>query len=185
MDIVVEKAFDKVNSLVDGEYELCVFTNCDFSNADFSGYKFIECEFRDCNLSNAKISEVIFRDVKFYDCKMLGLQFNTCNGFGFSVGFWNCNLQHSSFYQKKMKGAIFKNTRLAEVDFTECDLSEAKFEECDFAGATFDRTKLEKANLRSSFNYIINPEKNKIKKAKFSQSGISGLLLQYDIEIAP
>lgn len=183
MDLIAEKTFDKVHALPAGEYELCVFTSCDFSNADFSGYKFIECEFRNCNLSNAKISNAIFRYVKFHDCKMLGMMFNTANDFGFSVGFLNCNLQHTSFYKKKMKGIVFKNTRLAEVDFTECDLTQARFENCDLAGATFDRTNLEKADLHSSFNYIINPEINKIKKAKFSLAGVSGLLVQYDIEI--
>jgi fluoroquinolone resistance protein len=183
MDFVAEKTFDKVNALPVGEYELCIFTGCDFSNKDFSGSKFIECEFSDCNLSNAKIANVIFRNVKFLGCKMLGLMFNTSNSFGFSVGFSDCNLQHSSFYQKKMKGAVFKNTRLAEVDFTECDLTKVRFDGCDFAGATFDRTNLEKCDFQSSFNYIIDPQLNKIKKAKFSLAGIPGLLLQYDIEI--
>ena len=183
MDIVAEKKFEKVNALPVGEYELCVFTGCDFSDKDFSGSKFIECEFKDCNLSLAKISNVIFRDTKFRDCKMLGMMFNTCNSFGFSAGFENCNLQHASFYQRKMKGFIFRNSNLTEVDFTECDLTLANFDTCDFAGATFDRTILEKADLQTSFNYIINPEQNKIKKAKFSLSGIPGLLLQYDIQI--
>jgi uncharacterized protein YjbI with pentapeptide repeats len=114
---------------------------------------------------------------------MLGMMFNTSNDFGFNVGFQNCNLQHTSFYKKKMKGVVFKNTRLAEVDFSECDLTQARFDGCDFDGATFDRTNLEKADLQSAFNYIINPEINKIKKAKFSLAGVSGLLIQYDIEI--
>jgi len=183
VDFVAEKTFDKVNALSVGEYELCIFTACDFSNKDFSGFKFIECEFRDCNLSLIKISAAIFRDVKFRDCKMLGLMFNSCSDFGFSVGFENCNLQHTSFYKKKMKGGNFKNTRLAEVDFTECDLTKAMFEGCDFTGATFDRTNLEKSDFQSSFNYIIDPQVNKIKKAKFSLGGIPGLLIQYDIEI--
>jgi fluoroquinolone resistance protein len=183
MDFVAEKTFDKVNELSAGEYELCVFTGCDFSNKDFSGCKFIECEFKDCNLSNAKIAGVIFRDVKFHGCKLLGLMFNSCSDFGFSVGFENCYLQHGSFYKKKMKGANFKNTRLAEVDFTECDLTKARFEGCDFAGATFDRTILEKSDFQSSFNYIIDPQVNKIKNAKFSLTGIPGLLLQYEIVI--
>lgn len=47
----------------------------------------------------------------------------------------------------------------------------------------FDNTILEKVDLSSSSNYIIDPEKNRIKKAKFSLLGISGLLRKYDIEI--
>jgi len=183
MEVIAEKIFDKKNALPPGEYELCVFNSCDFYNADLSGYKFIECEFRDCNLSLAKISNVIFRDIKFRDCKMLGMMFNNCNSFGFSAGFENCNLNHASFYQRKMKGFIFRNTNLTEVDFTESDLTQAMFDGCDFTGAIFDRTNLEKADFQSSFNYFIDPQNNKIKKAKFSLRGIPGLLIQYDIEI--
>ncbi|MEO8085224.1 MAG: pentapeptide repeat-containing protein [Bacteroidota bacterium] len=187
MQFIAEKTFEKLNfklnPLEKGEYELCIFKVCDFSDADLSGIKFIECEFVDCNLSNAKISDVILRDASFNNCKLIGLMFNTCNSFGFSVGFNGCNLSHSSFYQKKLKGAVFKNSRLQEVDFTESDLTNAVFENCDFLNATFEKTILEKTDFRSSFNYSINPDLNKIKKAKFSLSGIEGLLHHIDIEI--
>jgi hypothetical protein len=42
---------------------------------------------------------------------------------------------------------------------------------------------LEKADFRTAFNYSINPETNRIKKAKFSKEGLNGLLDKYDIEI--
>ena len=50
-------------------------------------------------------------------------------------------------------------------------------------GAKFENSILEKADLRTSRNYLIDPELNKIKKAKFSIHGIAGLLAKYDIEI--
>ena len=50
-------------------------------------------------------------------------------------------------------------------------------------GAAFENTILEKADFRTSFNYSIDPGKNRIKKAKFSLAGIAGLLEKYDIEI--
>jgi hypothetical protein len=50
-------------------------------------------------------------------------------------------------------------------------------------GATFESTIIEKADFRTSFNYSIDPEKNRIKKARFSLAGIAGLLDKYDIEI--
>jgi fluoroquinolone resistance protein len=49
----------------------------------------------------------------------------------------------------------------------------------------FDHTILEKADLRSSYNYSFDPEINRIKKAMFSLQGIPGLLNKYDIEIHP
>jgi uncharacterized protein YjbI with pentapeptide repeats len=70
-----------------------------------------------------------------------------------------------------------------EVDFTECDLCNSVFDNCDLTGAAFDKTNIEKADFRTSFSYIIDPEKNRIKKAKFSLTGLPGLLNKYDIEI--
>ncbi len=40
-----------------------------------------------------------------------------------------------------------------------------------------------RATIKPSFNYSINPEMNKIKKAKFSMPGVIGLLDKYDIEV--
>jgi hypothetical protein len=50
-------------------------------------------------------------------------------------------------------------------------------------GSTFDNTILEKADLRTAFNFSINPVNNRIRKAKFSIAGLAGLLDQFDIEI--
>jgi uncharacterized protein YjbI with pentapeptide repeats len=114
---------------------------------------------------------------------MLGLHFESCNLFGLSLRFENCSLNHSSFYQTKIKQTTFKKSQLAEVDFTECDLKGSLFDQCDLTGATFENTILEKADLRSSVNYSINPDHNRLKKARFSLSGIPGLLDKYDIQI--
>jgi uncharacterized protein YjbI with pentapeptide repeats len=62
-------------------------------------------------------------------------------------------------------------------------LTQAVFNNCNLELASFDRTLLEKADFRSSYNYVINPETNKIKKAKFSLLGVAGLLEKYDIVI--
>jgi len=69
------------------------------------------------------------------------------------------------------------------VDFAETDLSMAIFKNSDLLNTSFMRTNLEKADFRSAFNYSIDPELNKIKKAKFSSDGLSGLLTKYHIEI--
>lgn len=69
------------------------------------------------------------------------------------------------------------------MDFAECDLSGSMFDNCDLARAKFDRTNLKKADFRTSYNYSIDPEKNRITKAKFSMTGIVGLLDKYDIEV--
>lgn len=182
-----DKTFENIDytktRLAKGDYEYCRFINCDFSNSDVSDISFIDCEFHTCNLSVANLAMSVLRDIKFVDCKMLGIHFENCNQFGLAVKFENCNLAHSSFYQTKLKKTPFKNCNLGEVDFTECDISNSIFETCDFTKAKFENTILEKADLRTAFNYSIDPEINKIKKAKFSLDGITGLLNKYDIDI--
>jgi fluoroquinolone resistance protein len=172
-----------VIKLAGGEYENCSFSACNFSNADISGIHFIDCRFNSCNFSLTKLASTVLRDIQFTDCKLLGLHFDHCDSFLFAANFENCNLHLSSFYKLKLKKTLFKKTALHEVDFTEADLSNAVFDHCDLAGSIFENTLLEKANLRTADNYSIDPEKNKIKKAKFSMPGIAGLLHKYDIEI--
>jgi fluoroquinolone resistance protein len=188
-ELIEEKTFEKISFLKEvlkkGDYEYCKFINCDFSDADISNIKFLECEFIGCNMSLAKINGTVFRDVKFKDCKMLGLRFDTCNEFGLAASFDTCNLNHSSFYRSKIKKTVFKNSQLQEVDFTDSDLSHSVFDQCDLMNTRFENTNLEKADFRTAINYSFNPEMNKIKKAKFSLSGVQGLLERYDITIEP
>ena len=119
---ILNKTFERSETLTKGEYENCTFNSCNFSDANFSDYKFIDCTFNDCNLSLSKINNTAFRDVKFKDCKMLGLRFDTCNAFGISFSFDGCQLNHSSFYKMKIKKTVFKSSQLHEVDFAEADL---------------------------------------------------------------
>jgi uncharacterized protein YjbI with pentapeptide repeats len=114
---------------------------------------------------------------------MLGLHFDRCNEFGLVVAFEKCNLSHASFYGTKLKKTVFKDLTLHDVDFAGCDLTGSVFDNCDLARASFENTGLEKADFRTSFNYSIDPARNRIKKAKFSLSGAPGLLDGYAIEI--
>jgi fluoroquinolone resistance protein len=178
-----DKTFDRNSKLTKGEYENCIFNNCNFANSDLSEYTFIDCTFNGCNLSLAKINKTSFQVIQFKDCKMLGLRFDTCNEFGLSMSFDGCQLNHSSFYKLKIKNTIFKKSQLQENDFSEADLTSAVFDDCNLLQTIFDHTILEKADFRTSYNYSIDPEINRIKSAKFSIFGISGLLDKYDIEI--
>ena len=182
-DKIFEKIDYTVNRLTKGSYEKCSFVNCRFSATDVQGINFTDCTFKSCDLSTAKINKSAFKGVKFRDSKLLGVHFENINDFFFSVDFENCILNMSSFYKLTMKKTQFKKCSLQEVDFAECNLSGAMFSDCDFTRAKFDRTVLEKADLSTSFNYSIDPERNKIKKAKFSLYGIAGLLDKYEIEI--
>ena len=186
--ILIEgKIFDQIDftkdPLTPGDYENCRFINCNFSNTNLSGFHFAECEFAGCNMTMAKLGKTAFRDIKFKDCKLLGLHFEHCKELLFAVHFDHCILNLSCFYNRKMKNTGFIHSTLHEVDFTEADLSGSIFDNTDLEGAVFDNTILEKADFRTAYYYSINPALNRITKAKFSSTGIAGLLDQYDIEI--
>lgn len=166
-----------------GEYENCTFLDCDFSNSDISELNFIDCEFKGCNLSMVNLDNTIFNNVIFIDCKMLGLQFENCNDLLLSISFYNCTLNHSSFSGVDSKITTFENSKLHEVDFTNSDLSKSIFNNCDFQNATFVNTNLQESDFTSSYNYVIDPEINRIRKAKFDLPGVLGLLTKYDIKI--
>jgi len=100
-----------------------------------------------------------------------------------SFEFDGCVLDLSSFNKLKLKKTRFKNSKIIEVDFTETDLSDSSFINCDLQRTIFKITNLERVDFCTSYNYSIDPDLNRIKKAKFSLPGLAGLLDKYDIEI--
>jgi uncharacterized protein YjbI with pentapeptide repeats len=182
-----EQTFTKVDfsksPLEMGDYEYCIFVNCNFSNTALSEIRFMECEFTDCNFSNANLKNTSFQDVQFKNCKMLGLQFDACNPFGFAATFDTCQLDHSIFYKMKLGRSSFINCQLQSVDFSEADLKNSKLTSCNLQNATFQNTNLEQADFRNATNYSINPEQNRLKGAKFSLPEVVGLLDTFQIKI--
>lgn len=182
-----DKLFEKIDfttsKLNVDEYENCKFINCNFHQTDLLNVTFRECTFENCDFSLAKLKNTALNDIRFLSCKLLGVQFDEINPFLFSVYFENCLLKLAVFYKLKLKKTLFRNCNLQETDFTEADLTEALFDNCDLMRAIFHKTNLEKADFRTSFLYSIDPEQNKIKKARFSKSGIAGLLDKYNIVI--
>jgi fluoroquinolone resistance protein len=180
---VFEKEDFRQTPLAGIEYEECRFINCNFNTADLSGITFRKCRFENCDLSLAKVRNSSLQEVTFRGCKLLGVQFSECRTFLLQLEFEACMLKLALFCKLKLKNTRFKNCTLQEADFSEADLSGAEFEQCDLLLCTFMHTNLEKADFRSAFNYSINPETNRLRKARFSLAGVPGLLDQYDIEI--
>lgn len=182
-----DKQFDgidyTINKFPAADYENCHFINCNFAETNLSKVTFIDCVFDTCNLSAANINGTSFQETKFINCKMMGLRFEDCNQFLFTTSFTGCLLNLSTFYKMKLKNTSFINCSLQEVDFTETDLSSADFDSCNLLHAVFDNSILEKADFRTALNFSIDPERNKIKKSKFSATALSGLLHKYDLVI--
>jgi fluoroquinolone resistance protein len=181
------KTFEKViycgKEVKNKEFEHCTFKDCDLSDSLFLNNRFTECIFTGCNLSMTKLAGSSLRDVSFKHCKLLGVNFSECEDFLFSVHFENCILDYASFVRKKMTKTKFIHTSLKQVAFSGSNLSQAVFDHSDLADAVFNGTDLKEADFRTANNYVIDPELNSIKKAKFSLHGVVGLLVKYGIRI--
>lgn len=88
-----------------------------------------------------------------------------------------------NFSNLKMKGANFQGCRLKECYFTETHLSEANFQECSLEGSFFHQCDLTKADFRGAEHYRIDPQTNKIRKARFSLPEAVSLLHHFDIRL--
>ena len=164
-----------------GDYENCQFINCRFTNTNLAECNLIDCKFVDCDLSNVNLAGLSIRNSEFNNCKMVGLLFHNCTKFGFSAIFKGCNLNFSSFSNLDVTRCAFDDCQLQDVDFTRSVLTGVVFDYCDFAKATFSSTTLLRADLRSSYNFVIDPERNQIRGALFSVQGLPGLLEKYNI----
>ena len=179
-----DETIEKVRALDSAtRYEACRFRNCDLSYANLTSISFIDCVFEQCNLSLAITADTALQDVVFKDCKLTGLDFSKCRSLAFGVSFMHCNMESTSFHKCKLKGTDFVSCILKGTDFAACDLTNANFDNCDLDSAIFDQTNLKGADFRTAYNFVINPEQNSLKQAKFSIYGLPGLLAQCGIII--
>jgi|LauGreDrversion4_2_1035121.scaffolds.fasta_scaffold53715_4 fluoroquinolone resistance protein len=175
------KQIDFTTQKLATEYECCTFTDCVF--ATLKGTTFTDCTFTNCNLSNANIDLVIFNTCTFDSCKMVGLNFSRTKDFGFSIKAAQCNLSYTTFERKKLYQSTFDHCIFTGANFSETDLSECTIQYSDFTDAVFDRTNLQGIDFSSNEHFLINPETNSIKKAKFAAHTLGGLLYKYQIII--
>jgi len=162
-------------------FDNCEFINCIFSN--LSNISFSDCDFRNCDLSNLKTMNSRLQNVSFFDCKLLGLNFSGAIDFALELHFEGCILDYASFDRKKINKSSFKDCRIHNANFTQADLSKSTFTNCDLFESLFDSTNLSTVDLTSSRNFMIDPEMNTIKKAKFLREDLANLLYRHDIII--
>lgn len=134
-----------------GTYEGCQFLNGNFSGSDLTDFRFLDCTFQQCNLDRVKLINTSFSNVKFIDSKMMGIDFEHCHPIMFSIGFENCQLSYSNFFQRKMPETVFKNCNLTEVDFSNAILTSAVFSGSNFSNARFEATDLSNADFRDDY----------------------------------
>ncbi|GAB6012879.1 pentapeptide repeat-containing protein [Viscerimonas tarda] len=164
-------------------FEYCRLVKCNLSGIVLNGGRFVDCELVDCNLSMSRFAETQLSNVSFDNCKLLGCNFSGVSAFLFDVKFKKCILDYASFEKLKMPKTPFIDCSMKGADFSNADLSSSEFIRTDLTDAVFGRTKLCKANLTTAYSYIIDPAENNLKQARFSITGLSGLLARYDIVI--
>ncbi|NDF60274.1 MAG: pentapeptide repeat-containing protein, partial [Crocinitomicaceae bacterium] len=130
-----------------------------------------------------QLTNTQLNDVAFKDSKILGVHFEECSDFLFSVSFDTCNLDYSTFYKKKLVQTTFNQSSLKQVDFSEADLSKSSFNNSNLSETLFFRTNLTEADFRSAQNFSIDPLENQLKKAKFSRANLEGLLEKFQLKI--
>ena len=130
-----------------------------------------------------KIKGTGFRNAIFRECKIIGLDFSDCNNFLFSLAFYSCNLEYSTFFGTKLPKTTFDKCSLRDTDFSEVNLTDSVFSECDLSGVVFYNTILDKVDFRTAKNFSIDPELNKLKNARFSGFNLEGLLQKYKLKI--
>jgi fluoroquinolone resistance protein len=169
-------------NLATSEFEACTFTGCDFANADVDGAVFRDCRFESCNFAMVKFAEAVVRDAIFRGCKLTGADFSGERDFT-SFRFEDCLLDYCNFERLKIKNTCFIRCSLKEADFTGADLHGAQFDACVLTGAVFAQTNLEHADFRTAQGFSIDPERNRLRKAKFSLFSVVGLLDKYGIVV--
>lgn len=177
------QTFEKIDfceSSYEKEYLDCTFTDCNFEQQLLDKIIFEECRFEQCNFSLIRTSKTSWHNVCFNACKMVGADFTGSNPFS-TFRFENSNLQYIIFSQMKLKATHFIKCNLQEADFSDTDLSSAIFNECDLLRAIFYNTNLENADLSSAYHFIIDPRNNRLKNARFSISGLEGLVASFGI----
>jgi uncharacterized protein YjbI with pentapeptide repeats len=165
------------------EFEGCTFIRTDFSNSTVRDSFFTDCVFEHCNFSMTKLDNSSMAGASFVNCKLTGVDFSATSEFNFSVSFNNSVLDYASFSRKKMIKTIFTECRITGASFAEADLTGSKFVSCDLTQAVFNRTILNAVDFTTATNFSIDPEINRMKKARFSLYGLPGLVEKYEVVI--
>lgn len=164
-------------------FNYCSFISCDFSESILRNTKFCGCSLTNCNLCLPKLEGCRFQDVQFDECKIIGADFYKCDKTFFSPSFKKCLLQYCNFSDLFMKNTSFNGSKIQESHFTHTLLNGADFNDTDLSGTIFHNCDLCKSDFSSATKYTIDPQTNKIKKAKFSLPEAVGLLSGFDIII--
>ena len=182
-DQVFDPSAEPFITWTDQTFEQCTFKKLDLAGTLFTNANFINCRFEGCDLTKVQVKNTKLYDVSFVHSKLSYVDFGSCNAFSFHVDFQSCQLDNTVFLNRKLKKAQFIDCSLKEAHFLRCDLTGTQFKECNLELARFEDNTLTQVDFSSSYNLELDPDINRIKKAKFSLHNLPGLLTKYDLVI--
>jgi fluoroquinolone resistance protein len=182
---ILKEAHLKQPQLTSSEFYDCTFVHCSFAESLFIHCRFIHCTFKQCDLSLVQVSNSAFSAVKMERSKILGVDWTRADWsstrLGDPIGFFKCDLSHSTFIGLSLRGIHIRDCIASNVDFREADLSQADFAGTDLTESLFSKTNLTEADLSRARNYHIDPGQNILKQARFSLPEAMSLLYSLDI----
>ena len=163
----------------------CTFNHCTFIETRLQKCRFVNCKFNSCDLSLGKLPDSIFIDTSFHESKIIGVNWAQADwptaDLGNPLIFSKSVLNHSIFIGIDLHGIQVLDCQAVNVDFRESDLSQADFSGSDLSDSLFNHTDLSEADLSQARNYLIDPGKNNLNKARFSLPEAISLLYSMDI----
>jgi fluoroquinolone resistance protein len=184
-DQVFEEAHLEQPRLVSSEFYDCTFIRCSFIESVFDNCRFANCTFKHCDLSLVQVLNSVFSATKMEETKIIGVDWThadwSSTKLGDPIGFFKCDISHSTFIGLSLKNLQIKECVAKDVDFREADLTGAVFTGTDFSESLFNQTNLTEADLSRSRNYHIDPGQNVLKRAKLSLPEAMSLLYSLDI----
>ena len=186
-DEVFREAVQTQEYISSSEFIDCRFMRCSYVESVFSTCRFVSCTFQSCDLSLIQLPGSTFSATRFEDSKVIGVDWTQADWnaatLGDPISFFNCTLNHATFIGLKLRGIEIKDCVAEDVDFREADLSRADFSGTDLSESLFTNTDLTAADLSRARNYLIAPQQNIIKQAKFALPEAMSLLYNLDIDL--
>ena len=163
--------------------EGCVFEDCDFKGVDLRGVRFVDCRFLSCDMTNCGVVDAGFQEVDLVGCKALGVRWDTCNPFLFSLKATDSQLDYGCWVGVDLSRSRFKGGSLREADFTEVNGQGLIMADVDVTGARWERCSLQGAAFSEMRGWVMDLQENEVRGMKVDREALPGLVATWGLEL--